>query len=67
MKKLAVSFSLTFLVFSLIAQTSQRITLEDIFTKGTFRTESIQILRSMNDGEHYTTLENNTKIVIFLF
>ena len=37
------------------AQTST-ITLEDIWTKGTFRPQGIQSIQSMNDGEHYCVL-----------
>lgn len=52
---------------SMQAQTSQKITLEDIFVKETFRTQTVSGLRSMNDGEHYTTLENNSKIVKYSY
>lgn len=38
----------------LTAQTS--LTLEDIWNKGTYRSESVQGLRSMNDGLHYTVM-----------
>lgn len=35
----------------------QKVTLEDIWTKGTFRQSSLYGVNSMNDGVHYTTLE----------
>jgi dipeptidyl-peptidase 4 len=41
-------------VVGLQAQTS--LTLEDIWNKGTYRSESVQGLRSMNDGLHYTAI-----------
>jgi len=50
------------LVFSVTAQ-SEKFTLEDIFKNGTFTASSVYGLRSMNDGIHYTTMENGTKIV----
>lgn len=53
--------------FSAQAQTRQKITLEDVLVKGTFRAKSVSGLRSMNDGIHYTTLENNTKIVKYSY
>jgi dipeptidyl-peptidase-4 len=49
------------------AQEKQKITLEDILVKGTFRAQTVTGLRSMKDGEHYTTLENNTKIVKYSY
>jgi dipeptidyl-peptidase 4 len=45
------------------AQDSKKITLEDLFVHGTFRQKSVTGLRSMNDGEHYTTLANSSRIV----
>ena len=66
MKKLVALFFATILAFSVQAQ-SREITLEDIFQKGTFRTQSVRGLRSMNDGIHYTTMENGTKIVKYSY
>ena len=41
---------------------------EDFFVDGTFRTKGVYGLRSMNDGEHYTVLENNgTRIVKYSY
>ena len=37
------------------AQT-RNITLEDIWTKGTFRAKGVYGIRSMQDGEHYCTM-----------
>ncbi|MBC2837799.1 S9 family peptidase [Robiginitalea sp. SC105] len=42
---------------ALLAQT-QKITLEDIWG-GTFRTEGLEALRSMQDGQHYTVLNTD--------
>ncbi|NOR74595.1 MAG: prolyl oligopeptidase family serine peptidase [Draconibacterium sp.] len=52
---------------TVFAQTNQKITLEDIFVKGAFRAQTVSGLRSMNDGEHYTTVENNSKIVKYSY
>ena len=52
---------------NLFAQTSEKFTLEDIFEKGTFRASSVEGLRSMNDGTHYTAMENRTQIVKYSY
>lgn len=60
-KLLFAIFCLFFLHFSSIAQTdTKKITLEDIWLKGTFRPGFIQEIRSMKDGEHYCILEDNS-------
>ncbi|MDD4107953.1 MAG: S9 family peptidase [Prolixibacteraceae bacterium] len=60
--KLKLFFTLSILSLGLLAQENQHITLSDIIRKGTYREESAPGLRSMNDGEHYTQLENNVRI-----
>lgn len=46
----------------------QKITMEDLMLEGTFSQKSVQGLRSMNDGIHYTTLEEGgTKIVKYSY
>ncbi|MBQ9586296.1 MAG: DPP IV N-terminal domain-containing protein [Bacteroidales bacterium] len=40
----------------MMAQPAKRITLEDIWSKGTFAPRGIQSIRSMQDGEHYCVL-----------
>ncbi|MDE5640044.1 MAG: S9 family peptidase [Odoribacter sp.] len=40
---------------------NQSLSLEDFFVNGTFRSQGVYGLRSMNDGEHYTVLENEGK------
>ncbi len=52
----------TCLVILIIFNTSltwaqTEITLEDIWKNGTYRTEGVYGIRSLNDGEHYTTLQ----------
>lgn len=69
MKKI---YSLLIIILSLISTNSfsqkvtKEITLEDLTTKNTFRENSVWGLRSMLDGEHFTTLENN-KIVKYSY
>lgn len=46
------------------SEAQQSISLEDLFVNGTFRTQGVAGLRSMNDGEHYTVLENQGKKII---
>lgn len=59
----AVSLALT---LTLQAQT-QKITLEDILVKRTFRSKTVSGLRSMNDGLHYTTMEKGSQIVKYSY
>lgn len=60
-----VIFLLLTVVFALSAQAqqTQKITLDDILVKGTFKAQTVDGLKPMKDGEHYTTLENKTQIV----
>lgn len=67
MKNLIILIIASVFAVSLQAQSTQNITLEDIFVKGTFRAQSVSGLRSMNDGEHYTTLENGNQIVKYSY
>ena len=67
MKKITSLIWLTFLICSVSAQTGLQISLEDILLNGTFQAESIEELRSMNDGNHYTLLVNNSKIVKYSY
>ena len=45
----------------------QQITLEDIYKNGVFRQESVHGLRSMEDGAHYTVVEDGSKIVKYSY
>lgn len=45
---------------TLLTNAQEKITLEDIYKKGTFRTKSVQGLRSMNDGKTYVSIEVDT-------
>jgi dipeptidyl-peptidase-4 len=67
MKKFSVLVFAVLTVFAIHAQTAGKMTLEDILVKGTFQAKTVSGLRSMNDGLHYTTLENNNKIVRYSY
>ncbi len=54
-------------IFAAQAQETQKITLDDILVKETFKAQTVTGLRPMKDGEHYTALENNTQIVKYSF
>ncbi len=58
MKQLLV-IPVLFIGLTLLAQEKKKITLEDIWSGGMFRAESVYGLRSMNNGIHYTTLEGD--------
>ena len=47
---------------SVAAAQKQNVTLSDIFKDRTFNTKSVYGLRSMNDGQHYTTISNNALV-----
>jgi len=49
------------------AQKINKITLEDIYLNRGFSERSVSGLRSMLDGEHFTTLRNNRKITKFSY
>ena len=47
------------LVLTTAAIAQKTITIDDIWTHGTFRTKGVPGFRFMNDGKHYTTLRQN--------
>lgn len=67
MKKLLILLVTFLTLLSGQAIQAQKITLEDIFEKGTFRAQSVYGLRSMNDGVHYTTMEAQKRIVKYSY
>lgn len=44
-----------------------KITLEDLFKKGTFRSRSVYGLTSMNDGEHYSAYNTKRQVAKFKY
>lgn len=46
---------------------AQEITLEDIWTKGTFSAKGVAGFNSMNDGRYYTAQDNNENIIKYQF
>ena len=65
MRKLRIFMFLFVIPFILTAQ--KQITLEDLFVNGTFNQKSVQGLRSMNDGNHYTVMESGARIVRYSY
>lgn len=62
--KVTIGIALVLLTNLLPAQKiSKEITLEDIYKKRVFSEKSVHGIRSMKDGEHFTTLEQSRKIV----
>lgn len=58
---------LTSLGLSSYAQ-QKKLSMDDFFVNGTFRTKGVYGIRSMNDGAHYTVLANNgTQIVKYSY
>ena len=67
-KNFGVLILLTFLSVNLLLAQEKQLTLNDFFVNGTFSTKGVSGLRSMNDGEHYTVLEDRgTKIVKYSY
>ena len=63
---LAIAICLS--VSGIAQQKVKTITMEDLMVNHTFRQKTVYGLRSMKDGIHYTTLENNgTKIVKYSY
>jgi len=67
MKKLNSVFIILTLLLTGLQLSAQEITLKDIYKKGAFRERSVYGIRSMNDGEHFTTLERGKKITRYSF
>ena len=66
MKRIFIS-ALLIGLFLVSVSAQKRIELEDLFLSGTFSEKKIMSLRSMNDGLHYTTLENGCRIVKYSY
>lgn len=49
------------------AQNKKDLTLEDVLIQNTFGQQTITDLKSMKDGEHYTSLENKSRIIKYSF
>ncbi len=60
---LIIAFTTILCNLQLNAQEKQKLTFDDFFKDYTFRQKSVYGLKSMNDGLHYTTLEQGGKIV----
>lgn len=68
-RKLSVitCFCLAFTLLATAQQPTKRILLEDAIASRKFMPETIQEIRSMNDGEHFTTLKQSNCIVRYKY
>ena len=64
MKRFSGILILIILLGSQLSAQTKKLSLEDFFVKGTFQTSGVYGLRSMNDGEYYTVLENNRSKIV---
>lgn len=60
MLKACLVFLIIFNITSVYGQS--KITLEDIFKNGLYNVEDVHGIRSLNDGEHYTVLQNGNVV-----
>ena len=67
MKKLMIISALCAFAFTIYAQQKQSITLEDIFSKGTFVSKGVAGFNSMKDGKYYCTQDENENIIRYSF
>ena len=65
-KILIISLCLCFTVVKLKAQ-KQEITLDDIFSKGTFAAKGVAGFNSMKDGKYYCAQDDNENIISYSF
>ncbi len=61
-RRVLPAFFLFFALGSVLAAQSPAVTLEKIWKEGAFTPKSIRMGKSMQDGKHYTRVENNTQI-----
>lgn len=68
MRKISGILFLLILFCSQLSAQTKKLSLNDFFVDGTFRTQGVYGLRSMNDGEHYTVVEGNgTRIIKYSY
>ncbi len=56
--KISLLFVIAFFASSSISNAQQELTLQDIWSSGKYAAKSINALNNLNDGQHYTTLNN---------
>ncbi len=62
-----ISIAVLISTISFSQKAEKTISLDDIFKNGTFRSKSVYGLRSLNDGENYTTLNKGRIIVKYSY
>jgi dipeptidyl-peptidase-4 len=65
--KTIFTLTLALLLFPAAYPQTKNITLDDIYRDGTFRQRSVFGIRSMKDGEHYTTLDDGRHVVKYAY
>jgi dipeptidyl-peptidase-4 len=56
-----------FIVFSAVAQEKKQLSLEDFVVNKTFKEQKVEGINSMNDGLHFSSLVDETKIVKYSY
>jgi dipeptidyl-peptidase-4 len=67
MNRYFLAFLLFALSFSLFAQTKKQLTLEDFVTNSTFSEKTVSNLIPMNDGIHFTSINDSSQIVKYSY
>ncbi|MCQ2375587.1 MAG: DPP IV N-terminal domain-containing protein [Salinivirgaceae bacterium] len=67
MKKILLLCAAVAIITNMSAQEKEEITIDKIFKSGQLRAKSIRSIRSMDDGNHYTTLEDGKSIVKYSY
>lgn len=69
MKRKKYFLSISLILFFIIgySQEKKTLTLDDFVTQHTFRSETVANVRSMNDGEHFSSLKDGKSIVKYSF
>ncbi|MDA3816983.1 MAG: S9 family peptidase [Prolixibacteraceae bacterium] len=65
--KIYFLLALITLSFSVSSQNLKTITLEDFVTQHTFKSETVDKVKSMNDGEHFTSLKDKKSIAEYSY
>ena len=65
--KTIFTLALVLLLLPVVYPQTKTITLDDIYRENTFRPRNVYGIRSMKDGEHYTTLEEGRHVVKYAY
>jgi dipeptidyl-peptidase-4 len=65
--KLYFFLAFIFLAFSATSQNSKKLTLEDFVTQHTFKSKTVEKVKPMNDGEHFSSLKDDKTIAKYSY